>query len=117
SPSSSPSSPPRAPPPPTAPSTLPYTTLFRSSAAGGARGDSRAVVDDLQVVRVCAVADVDPGVRLTRVLERVRERLLHDPVGRQLDPDRERAPLAVDVELDRKPRLAHLRDEPRQLGE
>ena len=41
-----------------------------------------------------AVADADGGVRLAGVLERVRQRLLHDPVGRQLDPDRKLAALA-----------------------
>ena len=51
------------------------------------------------------------------MLERVRQRLLDDPVRRQLDPDRQLAPLALDAELDRKAGLAHLRDERRQVVE
>jgi hypothetical protein len=49
------------------------------------------------------------------VLERVRQGLLHDAVGGQLEPDRELARLAVDVQLDGQARVAHLRDERREV--
>ena len=68
-----------------------------------------AVVGDLELERVRAVANVDARARLTCVLERVRQRLLHDPVGRQLDPDRQLASLAFDLELDRKAGFSELR--------
>ena len=42
---------------------------------------SRAVVGDLELERVRAVANVDASRALARVLERVRQRLLDDPVG------------------------------------
>ena len=87
------------------------------AAAGGARGASRAVVDDLELERVGAVADVDGRARIAGVLERVGQRLLHDPVGRQLDPDRELPSLALDAELDGKARLAELPDEGRHVVE
>ena len=51
------------------------------------------------------------------MLERVRQRLLDDPVGRELDPDGQSARLAGDVQLDRKPRFAHLRHEGREVVE
>jgi len=49
--------------------------------------------------------------RVAGVLERVRQRLLDDPVRGQLDPDRELPTLALDAELDGKARLAELPDE------
>ena len=51
------------------------------------------------------------------MLERVRQRLLHDPVGGQVDARRQLAALALDRQLDRKPRVAHLRDERLELSE
>jgi hypothetical protein len=44
-----------------------------------------AVVLDLDLDVALAVADDDPGVRRPVVLERMRERLLHDPVGGDVD--------------------------------
>ena len=55
-----------------------------------------------------AVADRHARAAPGRVLERVGQRLLHDPVGGQVDPARQRAHLALDAQLDRQPRLAHL---------
>ena len=72
-----------------------------------------AVVGDLELERVGAVADADRRVRVAGVLERVGQRLLDDPVRRQLDPDGQLAPLALDAKLDRKARLPQLPD---QLG-
>src|SRR5439155_1270048 len=74
--------------------------------AATARRRSRAVVDDLELERIFAVMDVHARARLPGVLERVRQSLLHDPVGRQLDPERELAPVALDRELDGKAGLA-----------
>ena len=46
------------------------------------------------------------------MLDRVRQALLHEPVGSQVDAGRELRRLALDLELDGEPRLARLRDEP-----
>ena len=65
-----------------------------------------------------AVADVDGRARVAGVLERVRQRLLHDPVGRQLDPDRaaeRRSPSMCNS--TGRPASRHLRDERRQVVE
>ena len=72
------------------------------------RRTSCAVVGDLELERVRSVANVDARPRLPGVLERVRQRLLDDPVGRELDPDRELAWLAFDLELDSKPGFPEL---------
>ena len=50
------------------------------------------------------VADRDVGLRRARVLERVGQALLHDPVGREVDRARQRDRLALDVQLDRRGR-------------
>ena len=44
-----------------------------------------AVVLDLDLDVVARVADGDPGARRAGVLERVRQSLLHDPVGGEVD--------------------------------
>ena len=46
------------------------------------------------------------------VLERVGERLLHDPVGGKVDARRQLAPLALDADVDRQAGLAHVLDQP-----
>ena len=71
------------------------------AAARGACGPPGPVVDDLELERVGAVADVNLGVSVAGVLERVRQRLLDDPVGRELDPGRQRAALALDARARR----------------
>src|SRR5213076_112 len=81
------------------------------------RRGSGAVVGDLELERVRRVADLDPRPRLARVLQRVRQRLLHDPVGGQLDPDWELAWLTFDLELDGKAGFPELPDENRNVGE
>ena len=50
-------------------------------------------------------------MRRAGVLERVRQRLLHDPVGREVDTGRELDRLALDRQLHRQSGLAHLLDE------
>ena len=65
----------------------------------------RAVVDDLELDRVGAVADAHASLGRPGVLEGVRERLLHDAVGREVDARRQVDGLALDVDrdLDRSP--------------
>jgi len=57
---------------------------------------------------------MDGRASAAAVLERVRQRLLHDPERGQLDPDRQLSPLAVDLNVDGQAGLANLRDERRQ---
>ena len=61
-----------------------------------------AVVDDLELDLVGAVAQLHARAAGVAVLERPAERLLHDAVGRQVDADRQLARLALDAELDRQ---------------
>src|SRR5205823_8219100 len=75
------------------------------------------VVDDFELERVPPVADVDTCPRLAGMLERVRQRLLDDPVRGELDPDRKLAAFSLDAELDGKAGLANLRDERRDVAE
>ena len=56
-------------------------------------------------------------MRVACVLERIRERLLDDPVGGQLDPDGELSTLAVDRELDRQTGVSKLADERRHVAQ
>ena len=58
-----------------------------------------------------AVAKEDVGARRPRVLERVRQRLLHDPVGGDVDPGRKLHRLAFDGDLDRQPGCGQRRRE------
>src|SRR4051795_4147934 len=64
---------------------------------GGGRAD--AVVGDLQLHRPGPVPDPHPHRGGLRVLERVGQALLHDPVGRQLDADRQLPAVALDPQL------------------
>jgi hypothetical protein len=80
-------------------------------------GGAGAVVNDLELERVLSVTDVDAGARLAGVLERVCQRLLDNPIRRELDPDRQLARIALDVELHRQAGLANLRNQGRQVGE
>jgi hypothetical protein len=73
-----------------------------------------AVVDDVHRELDDPVADGDVRLRRFRVLERVRERLLHDPVGREVEPGRQRRSHALDRQLDRQSGVANLLE---QLGE
>ena len=58
------------------------------------------VVEDFKLDGIGVVADPDDGVRGAGVLEHVRQRLLHDPVGGQIDTGRNR----VDASRPRTPR-------------
>src|SRR5688572_24694862 len=71
----------------------------------GRRG-ARAVVDDFELDLVGAITDDHVGVAGVRVLERVGQALLHDPIRRQLDRAREREGVTVHVQPDRKPGAA-----------
>ena len=53
------------------------------------RASTLAIIDDLELETVGGVSYVDAGVRGTGVLERVRQRLLDDPVGREVDARRQ----------------------------
>ena len=61
---------------------------------------------DLQLVR--PIADDHVCVAGLRVLERVGQALLDDPIGRELDATWQRERLTVDVQLDGKPGAADL---------
>ena len=72
---------------------------------------ARAVVGDLELDLAVAVADEDLRLVGARVLERVRQALLDEPVGRQVDAGRKLRGLALDPQLDRQPGLPNLLDE------
>src|SRR4029453_5001981 len=61
------------------------------------------VVRDLEVDGVPAVADGPPRVRGPCVLDRVRQRLLDDPVGGEVEAGRELDRVALDCQLDGEP--------------
>src|SRR5437867_13390024 len=75
------------------------------------RRGTRAVVHDLELEFGRAVADDHFRPRLPRMLERVRERLLHDPVGGHVDAWREMHRFAFESQFNRQPSLAHLLDQ------
>jgi hypothetical protein len=58
-------------------------------------GCPAAVVADVDLERVRAVAERHLGARGAGVAQRVRQRLLDDPVGRQFDPRRQRRRIAL----------------------
>ena len=78
---------------------------------------ARAVVADGQLDVAVVVANEHLGVAGPRVLERVRQTFLHEPVGREVEAGRELHRVAFDLELDRQARLARLRDEPVEVLE
>ena len=82
----------------------------RRARARGRRSSARAVavVADLDLQLVGAVADRHVGLAGVRVLERVGQALLDDPVGGQVDRARERVRLAVDVQAHRQAGAADL---------
>ena len=73
-----------------------------------ARRGALAVVADLDLQLVGPVADGHVRVAGARVLERVGQALLHDPIGGEVDRAREREGLAVDVQPHGKPGAADL---------
>src|SRR6478735_598175 len=70
-----------------------------------------AVVRDLELELVLAPPQRHPRLRRACVLERVRERLLDEPVGGEVDARRQLPRLALDVELDLEARLTHGSDQ------
>ncbi len=80
-------------------------------AAAVARVVAVAVVGHFDLDILSGVPDGDPRVRRAGVLERVRQRLLDDPVRREVDARRELDGRPLDRQLDRQARLAHLLDE------
>jgi hypothetical protein len=70
-----------------------------------------SVVCDLELEPSARVTDNHPRLRGTSVFEHVGQRLLHDAVGGDRDAERKRSGLALDLELNRKPSLSHLRNE------
>ena len=85
--------------------------------AGNACRSADAVVGDFELELFRGVADPYGRARVAGVLQRVRQRLLHDSIGGELDPERQFASLALHLELDGQPGLADLRHEPRQVGQ
>src|SRR5436190_19995338 len=73
--------------------------------------------DHLELELVRPIPDDDPRSGVTGVLPRVRQRLLHDAIGREVDPGRETHRLALDVQVDRKTRLRYLSYEGLELAE
>src|SRR5919201_6327640 len=75
------------------------------------------VVGDFQLHFTVAVTNDNTRRRRAGVLEHVRERLLDDPVRGDGDTRRKRRRFAMNEEVDRKPRLAHMRHELLELRE
>jgi len=66
-----------------------------------------SVIDDLELERLAPVADAHVRRRRTGVPERVRQCLLHDAIGGEINPTRERPLRALDLQLDHEPGAAH----------
>ena len=62
-----------------------------------------ALAQHLHLKRVTIATDEDLGAARPAVGERVRQRLLNDPIGREVKPGRERPLPGADVELDLQP--------------
>src|SRR5215207_7458878 len=71
--------------------THPLAHARESVTAARAVRDALSVVDDLQLEIVCPVADTHQRMRPSGVLERVRQRLLHDSVRGEVDAGRQGA--------------------------
>ena len=76
-----------------------------------------AIVGDLELELVARVAHDDAGVGWASVLERVRERLLHDAVGGDVDARRQRRSVALDPQLDGQTGLAHMLNQPVEVAQ
>ncbi len=81
------------------------------------RPAAATVVADLELELARPVAHHDLGARRPGVLERVGEALLHDPVGREVDPGRQRPRLALHPDAHGEPGLAHLAGELVEAGQ
>ena len=77
-------------------------------AGAAALPPAAAVVDDLELNGIETVGDAHTRASRPCVLERVRQRLLNDPVGRQVDAWRQLDRLSLDIDLDRQTRRAEL---------
>src|SRR5437763_593468 len=77
--------------------------------------DATAIVAYVDLDVVLSVAQRDLRLRRSGVLERVAQRLLHDPEGGQVDPRLEPLLLALDRQIDVEPRLARALDQPVEL--
>src|SRR4029453_5495488 len=99
-------------PPPVRADPLPHPDepVARPRLAIGRR--PRAVVGDLELELVLAIPHGDPGPNGPRVLDRVRERLLDDPVGRQVDALGEFPRLALPLPLHLEPSPPGLLEQP-----
>ena len=95
-----------------------YRELARLQAQGFAIPDEKAgvrnrrkwqstVAGRAELKRGRLIAQTDIDARRRGMLERVRQRLLHDPVRRQLDRRRQRANVALDAYLDCEIGVAH----------
>ena len=93
----------------------PFPHADQAVAGSRPRRASCACVADLERDRSLLVPHRHVRPRRPGVLERVRERLLDDPVGGELDAERQLAPLSLDLELDRQSGLGHLRGEAGKL--
>ena len=60
-----------------------------------------AVVGDLELEVIGSVAEKDSGPRRAGVPQRIGQRLLHDPIGRQVHPRRQLPWFAFHGDLDR----------------
>lgn len=70
-----------------------------------------AVVDDLELDVIGRVAHEHLGLGRAGVLERVRQGFLDDAERTEVDAGRQGLGVALDLELNGKPRLAYLLDE------
>src|SRR4051812_49021300 len=76
-----------------------HQALAGHGAILGCSPDATPIVAYVDLHVIVAVAELDLGARGTGVLERVAERLLDDPEGRQVDSRLESLALALDLEI------------------
>src|SRR5439155_21880061 len=76
-----------------------------------------AIVDDLEFELAASVAENDDGVAGVCVLEHVRQRLLDDPVGREVEAGRKRLRLTLHPQLRLDSGGTRLLKEPSEIGE
>jgi hypothetical protein len=67
------------------------------------RGGTAPVVDYVELERLGAITDYNLGAGGARMLDDVRQRLLHDPVGGEVDPGRNMHGLPLEPQLHREP--------------
>jgi ABC-2 type transport system ATP-binding protein len=74
-----------------------------------------SVVADDHLDHAVAVLDDDLGLRRTRMLDRVRQTFLNEPIGGEVDSGGKLVRLAFDAQVDRETSLARLLDEPTDM--